>query len=326
MSSYMAVSYKYLWRQAVDKGFDIGAPRALAPSNLEQRDINGGARALVLELLEELSMVELLEISAAAAAAAAKLHGGATSAGAHSSPRSTAIPKAAPKAAATASGEIGGKSAMDAEEDAEEEPGKFRSRRPFHPDRLAAALTKAQSAFDLCPTGDGGGGASLHGIAWLATQSGLQALLRVDGDGVVCVEPGDAWWACVPKPKWPPGLANDIGPLWQEPHGDRQTELFLPEATGAVEQAALTQLASDLKAALVDDGEWEDTSLLSDPFAHEWETALRATEEEERAARILDEVESAFRRNSIGSAVSLFGGVALCTPCVGSSKIKEAVC
>lgn len=108
------------------------------------------------------------------------------------------------------------------------------------------------------------------------------------------VEPGDPWWAGVPRSKWPPGLAEEIIPLWHEPHGDRQTELSLPSAESPAEQEALRKMLDMLKAALVDEEEWAAPEQLDDPWVDAWEAALKATAAEELAAEIDDKVRRAF--------------------------------
>ena len=215
---------------------------------------------------------------------------------------------------------------------------KFRAHRPFHPQRLALALTAAQQALDLRPWPSSGpegatrGGATrrpspaprsaddrdrkkdetngeeeeeedddddtdgrLRGLAWLVTQPGLQADIGVNGeDGSVYVEPGQAWWACIPKSKWPPGLEDEIQPLWREPHGDRQTELTLPRAVGSHEVNVVAKIRNDLEAALVTDAEWAETAGLEDPWAEAWQVELKATEKAELGARLRSEVGQAF--------------------------------
>ena len=302
MGSYTALSYQYMWRKTANGGDPVA--------------YNGrGAKSVILDLLQELSMEELLEVSASAATAAAKRYSGAAS------------------AAAPAKSQINQALNEDKKPAAMEQPpaATFCARRPFHPGRLDAALRRAQALLSLRPAADdpnsddGDGDhadgdesrLSLHGLAWLATQNGLQALLRVDENGVVIVEPGDAWWAGIPKERWPFGLEDDLKALWVEPHGDRQTEIFLPRPVGAKEAAVVRQLASELEAALVTDAEWEDVTLLDDPFADHWEAALRATEGAERAARIADEVKSAFGgfgTAAMGPLVG-FGGQRYCPPC-----------
>ena len=302
MGSYTALSYQYMWRKTANGGGSVAYD-------------GRGAKSVILDLLQELSMEELLEVSASAATAAAKRYSGTAS------------------AAAPAKSQINQAFNEDKKPAAMEQPpaATFCARRPFHPGRLDAALRRAQALLSLRPAADdpnsddGDGDhadgdesrLSLHGLAWLATQNGLQALLRVDENGVVIVEPGDAWWAGIPKERWPFGLEDDLKALWVEPHGDRQTEIFLPRPVGAKEAAVVRQLASELEAALVTDAEWEDVTLLDDPFADHWEAALRATEDAERAARIADEVKSAFGgfgTAAMGPLVG-FGGQRYCPPC-----------
>lgn len=288
MGSYMSLSYEYMSR------------RSSAMQGRTPRD-------LVLELLEELSAAELLEVSAAAAAAASTRGTEATTRRVQET---------------------------DACEE-EKEQAKFCSRRPFDPTRLDAALRRVQSRLDLCPTYESDEeeedsdqpARSVHGIAWLATQSGLQGRILVDEDGVVCVLPGDAWWANIPTAKWPAGLSDEIAPLWQEPHGDRMTELFLPASGTAEEARAVATLSAELELALVTDEEWEGAAELDDPYADAWGDALRATEGAERAEKIADEVKSAFGTGLTGMAIAPFAQAArqYCAPC-GPAMIAETAC
>ena len=314
MGSYTALNYRYMWR---NQG---GGP---TPGPDPSR--GSSKTRLILALLEGLSTAELLQISLAATSAAARRSG-----------------EAQGPASATAGHVV-------ARNEEEAPAAKFRARRPFHPGRLAAAFKQAQASLSLRPTtaesgseaaeggGAGGGREGLHGIAWLATQPNLQAAVRVDGEGSVVVEPGGAWWACIPRSKWPPGLEAEIAPLWEEPHGERGTELQLPRPVGAHEEAAVRRLAVDLEAALVRDGEWQfsddpraNSSQLEDPYAHEWETALKATEGDERAAKIEDDVRSAFATkttttSAFASAWARPQQYRNCVPC-GGEKIAEAKC
>ena len=38
---------------------------------------------------------------------------------------------------------------------------------------------------------------------------------------------GSPWWANLDRDDWPEGLSDAIMPLWDEKHGDRQTELVI---------------------------------------------------------------------------------------------------
>jgi hypothetical protein len=84
----------------------------------------------------------------------------------------------------------------------------------------------------------------------------------------------------VARDKWPPGLAQDIAPLWHEPHGDRQTELVVRVrdaadrawAEGLLRSALLTEAEMALPPAA-----WRAT--LGDPYALAWERTLLATQQ-----------------------------------------------
>ena len=117
----------------------------------------------------------------------------------------------------------------------------------------------------------------LRGVAWLATQPDLQAIVgesKGEGGGLG-VEPGQRWWASIPREKWPAGLARDIAPLWHAPHGDRQTELV-----GCVrDEATRLWVEERLRGALLTDEEMAQGSevwaeQMGDPYAEAWEQTL----------------------------------------------------
>ena len=139
----------------------------------------------------------------------------------------------------------------------------FRSRRPFHPQRLYNFLNKlchsslhpstinsslGYSSFAKCGAVvsdvvfvDNNYGESLtfsgiirmKGIAWLANDPNNQCTVSYTASGcrsvAGCFEvtQGSPWWAAVPREDWPEGLSEAIQPLWHEPFGDRQVELVV---------------------------------------------------------------------------------------------------
>jgi len=249
------------------------APASPTAESGRQRDEYS---ARVLDLLKTASTADMIECSAAIATATARRYRDDTS------------------------GEGGGELARGGKVSLP----KFHSLRPLHPARLRKVLDRvARTAVEQGPRG-----LVLEGLAWLATQSGLQAVVTTGEGGAVAVQPGDPWWACLPRSQWPPGLAEDIAPLWHEPHGDRQTEISIR----ADEPGALEWLLAGLRGCVLTDTETTlDTRELDDPYAEEWATVLKDLEKQERAEKIAAEVQNAFSRKlSLGGA-----SARLCTPC-----------
>ena len=270
------------------------------PSAAALTALGGGAGKPLSALMGALPLAELLELAAAAStAAAARVRSG------------DAVEEAPPP-----------------EEAEEEEVPKFRALKPFPPERLDETLQQLATDRD---------GARLEGIAWLATQPDLQALVkpRHDGTGGASVEPGDPWWAVIPRAKWPEGLEADIKPLWHEPMGDRQTELaLLPLAADGppLPTAACAELCARLEACLVTEAEAGlPPAELDDPFAELWKPVLLAAAKEENAAKIEDDVRSAFERARApkGRFVSMSFGAAAsgkgpqCVPCLPCGPTPE---
>jgi len=97
----------------------------------------------------------------------------------------------------------------------------YRAFRPFHPVRLAQALDslQAQSApFSKV--------LRAKGFLWLGHAPQLQGDFSFAGQHYAIL-PGNPWWAEIDKADWPPGLEENIAPLWHEPYGDRQQELVI---------------------------------------------------------------------------------------------------
>ena len=147
----------------------------------------------------------------------------------------------------------------------------FRARRPFHPARLHAALCVRPRAGPLARL------LRLKGIAWLATRHEQQASLALAGTQFE-LTPGPPWWAALPREEWPEGLQEDIGPLWDEAHGDRQSEMVCigQDLDHAAAKAELDKcLLTDEEMAGGGD-KWRDA--LPDPFADAWERAIASGE------------------------------------------------
>jgi G3E family GTPase len=146
----------------------------------------------------------------------------------------------------------------------------FRATRPFHPARLAAAADEA-----IGREGPLGALVRSKGVAWLASRHARQATLALAGRTFV-LEPGPPWWDAIDRDAWPEGLADDLKPLWHEPHGDRQTEIVVIGVRmerAAVEARLNATLLSDAELAAGPD-EW--ARALDDPFADAWDAAEAA--------------------------------------------------
>ena len=135
----------------------------------------------------------------------------------------------------------------------------FRARVPFHPERLHAALGNRPRVGALSRL------LRLKGIAWLATWHKTQAHAALAGTQFT-MAPGPVWWAATSREEWPAGLHETIHELWDEKHGDRQTELVCigHELDHAAAEAALRAcLLTEEEMAGGEDG-WRT---LADPFA-----------------------------------------------------------
>ena len=172
----------------------------------------------------------------------------------------------------------------------------FRAKRPFHPERLYAALGRRPREGAL------GALLRLKGFAWLATRPDQQVLAALAGTQFTMV-PGPLWLAAVPRHMWPEGLAEQLQAeamealleameaeeavetaeaklerdptgtsrvsMWDAEHGDRRTELVCigRELDGEAAQAQLE--ACLLTADEMADGT-ESWRALADPFAPAW--------------------------------------------------------
>ena len=97
----------------------------------------------------------------------------------------------------------------------------FRTKRPFPPERLHAALSSRPLPGALA------GLLRLKGFVWLATRPNQQFQAALAGTQFE-ISHGAPWWAIIPRHLWPDGLdeafqASDGN--WDAEHGDRRTEL-----------------------------------------------------------------------------------------------------
>ena len=92
----------------------------------------------------------------------------------------------------------------------------FKARRPFHPRRLWGALRAVESKrppFESV--------VRAKGIAWLGTRHHQAGIISFAGR-LAELQPGPPWWESVPRAEWPEGLEEELKPLWDAEHGDRQ--------------------------------------------------------------------------------------------------------
>ena len=94
----------------------------------------------------------------------------------------------------------------------------YRATKPFHPQRLHAALGVQPRPGALNQL------VRLKGFAWLATRNKRQINLALAGTQF-SVTPGPPWWAFLPREHWPAGLDESIKEIWHKKHGDRRTSL-----------------------------------------------------------------------------------------------------
>ena len=131
----------------------------------------------------------------------------------------------------------------------------YRARRPFHPQRVHAALN-----------GDLPGVIRAKGHFWIASRPDWAVEFSLAG-AMSTVTPLGGWWASVPRDRWPthPDSLAEVGRHWVEPWGDRRQELVFIGA--GMDKPAIT---AALDAALVDGPDFtpEDWADLPDPFPH----------------------------------------------------------
>ncbi len=167
----------------------------------------------------------------------------------------------------------------------------FRSKRPFHPERLQTFFTEEWA-----------GVLRSKGFFWLATRPEL--IYTWSHAGACCRYEVEAnWWAAIAKEDWPEGEDEcaEILADWDEQFGDRRQELvFIGVGLDAAARAAIE---ARLSACLLDDSElalgFEGWKTLPDPFPHqemeaelgneieaEMETQREAEREPARAAEL----------------------------------------
>jgi len=95
----------------------------------------------------------------------------------------------------------------------------YRQRRPFHTERLLNWIENGDSFDGLVRS---------KGLAWLATRNDLAGHWSHAGT-VFGFEPAGYWAAAAPDDTWQddPELKGEIEAIWEEPYGDRRTEVVL---------------------------------------------------------------------------------------------------
>ena len=152
----------------------------------------------------------------------------------------------------------------------------FTAKRPFHPERLHAALGSRAR------TGALAGLLRLKGFCWLATRPGQRAFATLAGTQFT-VSPGGPWYVAYPYEQWPDALKEEVARdqvagekeptsyhAWDAEFGDRRTELVCI-GRELDHQAARAQLDACLLTPDEMAAEKEKWLELADPFAPAWE-------------------------------------------------------
>ena len=172
----------------------------------------------------------------------------------------------------------------------------YRATKPFHPQRLHAALGCQQRSGALSRL------LRLKGFAWLATRNKQQINLHLAGTQF-SVSPGPHWWASTGREHWPEGLEESIKEMWDEVHGDRRTSLVCigQELDHAAVTAVLDACQLTTKEMAVGEEGWlalqdplTGVQVQADPAAAALVTAA-AHEAEGRLDKAADEYERALR-------------------------------
>ncbi|MBL8151367.1 MAG: GTP-binding protein, partial [Blastocatellia bacterium] len=97
----------------------------------------------------------------------------------------------------------------------------YRSRRPFHPEKLWKLFHTEDS-----PTSPWNGVLRSKGFFWLASRMDFIGSWSQAG-GACRIEPVGVWWTSTPEFEWPEDeeILAEIRQQWQEPFGDRRQEL-----------------------------------------------------------------------------------------------------
>jgi len=146
----------------------------------------------------------------------------------------------------------------------------YQSRRPFHPERLMTFINSELF----------GSIVRLKGAIWLATRND-QAAEWSHAGRVFALHSAGLWAAATPKDEWPeePEFEETVREVWQEPFGDRRSELVIigqtldrAEIEAALDDCLLTD--EELEAG---PSVWE---AWHDPFPA-WEEACELDQEDQ---------------------------------------------
>jgi G3E family GTPase len=133
----------------------------------------------------------------------------------------------------------------------------FRSRVPFHPQRLWALIRGESSPALRCVVRS-------KGFAWLAVDGGMDECALWSSAGRVWqLSRGRAWWSTVDESAWPSGVKELVQQDWDSTFGDRRTEIVFigmkmeeDLVLSALEAACITSDESALSPAAWD--LWDD--------------------------------------------------------------------
>ena len=110
---------------------------------------------------------------------------------------------------------------------------------------------------------------------YVATPAGrqCQAIFSLAGRAT-SLTPGPLWWATIDRSEWPPEIAEAIQPLWDERHGERQSEFVVIGVNmdrDAVDAALRACLLTDEEAQLPIEA-WAEA--WTDPWQEDWDKLL----------------------------------------------------
>ncbi|WP_265975953.1 zinc metallochaperone GTPase ZigA [Brucella intermedia] len=140
----------------------------------------------------------------------------------------------------------------------------YRARRPFHPDRLNAFISKTWPGLIRA-----------KGHFWLATRPDWVGDFSLAG-ALARITPMGRWWIAVPKSHWPdhPEWRNMLAQNWDKVWGDRRQELVFI-GTGMDQNAIRAELDRCLIQDEIDEFDPSAFRHLPDPFPR-WEASHAA--------------------------------------------------